>query len=135
MKAGGWSQGNNAEPVNSGRCCDECNMGVVIPARLGALGKPQATDESEEDTECWLYLFDHGGFSRVVGENDKWTTAHQMTGETGRLFAAAPDLLAALRLCCECLAEWVDSGSLYDDDLEAVKAARKAIAKAEGRSK
>ena len=26
--------GNNAEPVNGGRCCDKCNMEVVIPARL-----------------------------------------------------------------------------------------------------
>lgn len=26
--------GNNAEPVNSGRCCDECNISVVIPARI-----------------------------------------------------------------------------------------------------
>jgi len=34
--------GNNAEPVNSGRCCDECNYVVVCPARIsqppGALG-------------------------------------------------------------------------------------------------
>jgi len=27
--------GNNAEPVNKGRCCDTCNKGVVIPIRLG----------------------------------------------------------------------------------------------------
>ena len=26
--------GNNAEPVRTGRCCDTCNMTVVIPARL-----------------------------------------------------------------------------------------------------
>jgi len=26
--------GNNAEPVNSGRCCDECNTNVVVPMRL-----------------------------------------------------------------------------------------------------
>lgn len=26
--------GNNAEPVNKGRCCDYCNNEVVIPARL-----------------------------------------------------------------------------------------------------
>jgi hypothetical protein len=25
--------GNNAEPVNDGRCCDFCNWAVVIPAR------------------------------------------------------------------------------------------------------
>mgnify|MGYP003660913656 FL=1 len=26
--------GNNAEPVNHGRCCDTCNITKVIPARL-----------------------------------------------------------------------------------------------------
>lgn len=26
--------GNNAEPVKSGRCCDKCNVNIVIPARL-----------------------------------------------------------------------------------------------------
>jgi hypothetical protein len=34
-----WDQGNNAEPVNDGRCCGECNMTVVIPARLGLIIK------------------------------------------------------------------------------------------------
>lgn len=28
--------GNNAEPVAAGRCCDACNMSVVVPARLEA---------------------------------------------------------------------------------------------------
>jgi len=30
--------GNNAEPVNSGRCCNACNSTVVIPARLARMG-------------------------------------------------------------------------------------------------
>ena len=30
----GWSIGNNAEPINDGRCCNECNETVVIPARI-----------------------------------------------------------------------------------------------------
>jgi hypothetical protein len=30
----GWDKGNNAEPVNNGRCCDYCNMAVVVPARF-----------------------------------------------------------------------------------------------------
>ena len=34
---GGWDQGNNAEPVNDGRCCDDCNWNVVIPARMNIL--------------------------------------------------------------------------------------------------
>jgi hypothetical protein len=29
-----WTGGNNAEPVKSGRCCEECNNSVVIPARF-----------------------------------------------------------------------------------------------------
>lgn len=31
----GW--GNNAIPVNAGRCCDNCNTIVVIPARIKQL--------------------------------------------------------------------------------------------------
>jgi hypothetical protein len=34
VKEGGWDSGNNAQPVNDGRCCDKCNMDVVIPERL-----------------------------------------------------------------------------------------------------
>jgi hypothetical protein len=26
--------GNNAEPVNDGRCCDRCDNEIVIPARI-----------------------------------------------------------------------------------------------------
>jgi hypothetical protein len=29
-----WLGGNNAQPVNAGRCCDDCNWRVVIPRRL-----------------------------------------------------------------------------------------------------
>jgi hypothetical protein len=29
-----WDEGNNAYPVNEGRCCDDCDSSVVIPARL-----------------------------------------------------------------------------------------------------
>ena len=32
--------GNNAEPVAKGRCCDECNITQVIPARLHMLISP-----------------------------------------------------------------------------------------------
>jgi hypothetical protein len=32
--------GNNAQPVNPGRCCDGCNWTVVMPARVTwAFGK------------------------------------------------------------------------------------------------
>lgn len=26
--------GNNAEPIDSGKCCDKCNKEKVLPARL-----------------------------------------------------------------------------------------------------
>lgn len=31
-----WSDGHNAQPVNNGRCCDDCNEQVVIPVRLAS---------------------------------------------------------------------------------------------------
>lgn len=29
--------GNNAQPINDGRCCDGCNLIAVIPTRLRRL--------------------------------------------------------------------------------------------------
>ena len=29
-----WYGGHNAEPVNEGRCCEKCNIKMVIPARF-----------------------------------------------------------------------------------------------------
>jgi hypothetical protein len=31
---GKWRHGHNAEPINDGRCCRDCNDEVVIPTRL-----------------------------------------------------------------------------------------------------
>ena len=36
----GW--GNNAEPINSGCCCDICNEIKVIPARLKAFNPEES---------------------------------------------------------------------------------------------
>ena len=33
----GWSGGHNAEPLNDGRCCNDCNMLHVVPERLRRL--------------------------------------------------------------------------------------------------
>ena len=35
----GWSGGNNAQPVNDGRCCNECNNNIVIPERIRTIRK------------------------------------------------------------------------------------------------
>ena len=29
-----WTEGNNAQPVKDGRCCDKCNKEIVIPTRI-----------------------------------------------------------------------------------------------------
>ena len=41
----GW--GNNAEPVNHGRCCDECNQ-LVIAARLQHLFRNYKAPEEDK---------------------------------------------------------------------------------------
>ena len=40
--------GNNAEPVADGKCCDDCNLDVVIPARLNAAKSNKVIDEAKE---------------------------------------------------------------------------------------
>ena len=44
--------GNNAEPVAEGRCCDECNAKVVIPARIEEINKHKKLDEAKEKDEA-----------------------------------------------------------------------------------
>lgn len=34
-----YNYGNNAKPVNDGRCCNKCNLEKVIPARLQKMKK------------------------------------------------------------------------------------------------
>ena len=29
-----WTKGNSALPLSEGRCCDDCNWTLVLPARL-----------------------------------------------------------------------------------------------------
>jgi hypothetical protein len=57
---------------------------------------PAAVTDDEAE-EYWLHLLlRHNGYYQVVGEDDNWTVAHQMTGETGRLFACVQSLMEAL---------------------------------------
>jgi len=44
-----WDQGNNADPVNDGRCCDTCNWTVVIPRRLTRVKEKTAKLEATAD--------------------------------------------------------------------------------------
>lgn len=43
----GWADGNNAHPINGGRCCDDCDMKVVMPARLVSMWLIRAQDAEE----------------------------------------------------------------------------------------
>jgi hypothetical protein len=39
-----WDKGNNAAPVNNGRCCDHCNQTVVLPARAVSSRQPNKAE-------------------------------------------------------------------------------------------
>lgn len=99
VKEGGWDSGNNAQPVNDGRCCDDCNLNVVIPARMREM---PGRDWEVEDSP----------------------------GETGRLFATAPELLAA---CKKVIAAFGEKTFRPDLQADAINAVAAALAKAEGR--
>lgn len=45
-----YGRGNSATPVNDGRCCDGCNINVVLPARMNLTKKitPQKPIEKSE---------------------------------------------------------------------------------------
>lgn len=51
VKEGGWDSGNNAQPINDGRCCDECNMNVVIPERLQQAIWVRRKQEGQEESD------------------------------------------------------------------------------------
>jgi|TARA_B100000959_G_C14931917_1_gene604056 hypothetical protein len=34
VESNGWDLGNSAEPINDGRCCNDCNSTWVIPERI-----------------------------------------------------------------------------------------------------
>ena len=43
--------GNNAEPINDGRCCDNCNATVVIPARMKLMTRnPNESPQKSDNT-------------------------------------------------------------------------------------
>jgi len=35
----GWAGGHNAQPINDGRCCTDCNALVVLPVRIAQMSK------------------------------------------------------------------------------------------------
>lgn len=47
QEAIGWHLGNNAQPINNGRCCDACN-GFVIAARMKRLNEGRNMREVDD---------------------------------------------------------------------------------------
>ena len=43
--------GNNAQPVKDGKCCDKCNLEVVIPARIKKMGIKEEVEDLDVDTK------------------------------------------------------------------------------------
>jgi hypothetical protein len=93
---------------------------------------------SKHTPEPWTYDIGIKGYH--VFDADNITVCTLRTKDTARLIAAAPDLLAALKLCAETL-QGCDPGNPEDETgwenrhlFEPWLAARNAIAKAEGAS-
>ena len=140
---GSWTQGNNAEPVNNGRCCNECNMAVVIPARLQEVRQrppAAATMTAMKWNDYLKFLVDVE--QENVEENYRAGRAangadEEMNRDTRIGFAnlqavlptllAAQELLAALKYMVENAEAEGWSGLMISDAVA-------AIAKAEGRS-
>jgi hypothetical protein len=59
---GSWTEGNNAEPVNMGRCCNDCDAAVVFPARMAMMmstdARAQYRDMLREQYEVLRRMFD-----------------------------------------------------------------------------
>lgn len=85
----------------------------------------------DEDGELWVYITPHHtGYWKFVDADDNWVDrgmALQVTGEAAALFAAAPELLTAIKQGLHQMEH-----STGQQDLRALF--RSVINKAEGRS-
>lgn len=43
------NESHNAQPINNGRCCEVCNMTVVIPKRVERASKKENIYEVKEE--------------------------------------------------------------------------------------
>jgi hypothetical protein len=102
---GSWTSGNNAQPVNDGRCCNECNMSVVVPARLEELCSRTPMPyprEVEEVPDAVLYLLRQPNGTYTIGDEDHFSVAFEMDKHAA-LLAAAP----AMQQLLHTLRDWM----------------------------
>lgn len=77
---GDWTSGNNAEPVNFGRCCNKCDNEVVIPARITMM-----TAKISNDVQMEMVREQAAIMQRAIKIYDdfKATTDHAMSTREG----------------------------------------------------
>ncbi len=67
--------GNNAEPVNNGRCCGLCNDTVVTPRRLMDLDAKHKNEKPEELPEGYE-MFEGKPMRVLNGDRQGWWRFH-----------------------------------------------------------
>jgi len=84
-----WEKGHNAEPVEKGRCCEECNLKVVIPTRLIYAGN---SEHPIKETKARRLYLDR--IVEVVDENAKKVLGEdwQEQAQNFKLKKTRPDL-------------------------------------------
>jgi hypothetical protein len=105
---GDWTQGNNAEPVNDGRCCDQCNSTVVIPARLTQMRRriPPVVAKTHTPGPWVIHAWGDADYEVLAGDScvcnvpcggdEGGEGRHDVTEANARLIAAAPMLLQTM---------------------------------------
>lgn len=43
-----WTEGNDARPVGDGRCCNKCNLNIVLPMRYDEIILKEMEDKNEQ---------------------------------------------------------------------------------------
>jgi hypothetical protein len=114
-----------------------------MPAPLSF--RPPAGASEPREIERWFYYLDTGVVRNDEGKEVMFVAASRMdqldvsgnkgrAERTGYLGAAAPDMYAALKVLASCNPNFPPNGFTMDEWYDAVRAARAALAKAEGRT-
>lgn len=130
--AGDWTAGNSAEPLSDGRCCNACDMAVVVPARMREfVSRVEAMPEMEGG---WSVVEGarHKLYCEVVDERGRSLAQVIPRAAIARLMAAAPEMLEVL-LAAKGTIEYLLANSDNGPAENCIALIAAAIAKAEGR--
>jgi hypothetical protein len=89
---GDWMQGHNAQPVSDGRCCANCNLNVVVLARLTQMAeeiKQPPAAVAEKHTCSWCRFEDKDVDLHALG-------SEFLCDDCCKIASAGSELLAAL---------------------------------------